>query len=244
MADFQQFGFGENDSNIGNKGKRLKMDKGEVARLSFLWWPGLDEGKPNLDAPSPGFVAADRQYLKGVGYFINKGPEYTKLAGEPGKKRINTIVVKWPVLRNGKLDAQAIQDGAFEVIYWVFDPNKYDEIKPIHGDWHFGSHDLKIKCTDAGFQKMSFSPCPDSVLRKFMGKGMDHPLVKQIIEAGQVLLPSVRDEIARDMSIEQIREKLAGGGGGGGGGAVPSQPVNDAATTEDIDEALDDLLDD
>jgi len=238
---FQQFGFGQDDSNIGNKGKRLKMDKGEIARISFLWWPGLDEGEPNLDAPTPGFVAGDRAFMKGVGYFINKGPEYTKIAGEPPKKRINTIIVKWPTTRTGKLDAQAIQDGAFEVMYWVFDPNKYDEIKPVHMDWPFGKHDLKINCSDAGFQKMSFSPYPDSVLRKFLEKGLDHPLVKQIIKSGQALLADVRNEIGKDMTIEQIREKLTGGGGGG---AAPSQPVNDSVATDDIDDALGDLLDD
>ncbi len=240
MSDgFQQFGFGENDGGVGKKGKRLKMDKGEVARISFLWWPGLAEGKLDLDAPTPGFVGAPRHYLKGVGYFINKGPEYTKLAGEPAKMRINTIIVKWPTLRSGKIDSEAIQKGEFDVIYWVFDEGKYDEIKPVHQEWPLGKHDLTIKCTDAGFQKMSFSPCKESILRKFMEKGEDHPLVKKIVEAGQALLPGVNDEIGRTMSLDAIREKLTGGGGGGGG----ASPVTDTVATAEIDDALDDLLD-
>jgi len=244
MTDgFQQFGFGSNDTNVGRKGARLKMDKGEVARISFLWWPGLADGTPNLDSPTPGFVGAPRHYLKGVGYFINQGPEYTTLAGEPAKMRINTILVKWPMLKSGKLDADEIKAGNFEVIYWVFDEGKYDEIKPIHAEWPLGQHDLQIKCSDAGFQKMSFSPCKDSVLRKLLTKGADSPLVKQIIEAGQGLLPGVNSEIGKTLSLDQIREKLAGGSGtstGGGGGS----PVNDSAATEDIDDALEDLLDD
>jgi rubredoxin len=247
MSGFQQFGFGENDTRVGGgKGKRLKMDKGEVARVSFLWWPGLAEGKPDLDAPTPGFTGAPRHYLKGVGYFINQGPEYTSLAGEAAKMRINTIIVKWPMTRQGKLDAEAIQRGDFQVLYWVFDPDKYDEIKPIHGEWHFGSHDLKIKCTDAGFQKMSFSPTKDSILRKLIEKGgLDSPLVEQILKEGQSLLAGVNDEIGKVMSLDTIRQKLAeNGGAAGGGSATGSGPVNDAAATEDIDEALDDLLDD
>jgi len=238
MSDYEQFGFGDGDAKVGVKGGRLKMDKNEIARCSFLWWPGLEDGTPDLDATSPGFVAANRSYMKGVGYFISKGPEYVKIAGEPPKQRINTILVKWPVNKLGKIDVEAIQKGMFEVIYWVFDPNKYAEIKPIHADWHFGSHDLKITCTEAGFQKMNFSPCPDNILRKFLAKGVDHPLVQQIIEAGQALLVNVKNEIGRDLSIDQIKEKL-----GGGGGAV-SSPVADVAATEDIDEALGDLLED
>jgi len=243
MSGFQQFGFGQNDSNVGRKKGRLKMDKGEVARVSFIWWPGLADGKPDMDAPTPNFTGAPRHYLKGVGYFINQGPEYTKIAGEAPKTRINTIIVKWPMRSNGKLDAEGIQNGDFEVLYWVFDEGKYDEIKPIHGEWPLGEHDLKITCTEAGFQKMSFSPCKDSVLRRLMGKGTDNPLVQQLIERAQALLPGVNDEVGRMLTIDQIRDKLAGGGGGGGGGGS-SSPVNDAAATEEIDEALDDLLDD
>jgi len=241
---FQQFGFGQDDKDVGGgKGKRLKMDKGEVARISFLWWPGLAEGEPDLDALTPGFTSAPRHYLKGVGYFINQGPEFTKIAGEAAKTRINTLIVKWPMKRNGKLDAEGIQSGDFQIMYWVFDPEKYGEIKPIHADWHFGSHDLKIKCTDAGYQKMSFSPCKDSVLRKLMEKGKDSPLVQQILEEGQSHLPGIEKEIGRMMSLDTIREKLAGQAGGGGQ-ATGSGPVNDAAATEDIDDALDDILDD
>ena len=243
MSDgFQQFGFGDNDGNIGKKGKRLKMDKGETVRISFLWWPGLAEGNPNLDAPTPGFVSAPRHYLKGVGYFINQGPAYTQIAGEPAKKRINTIIVKWPLLSSGKLDAEGIQEGNFEVMYWVFDEGKYDEIKPIHAEWPLGSHDLKITCSDAGFQKMSFSPCKDSVLRKVLSKGLDGPLVKALIEEAQNFLPDVNNEIGKIMTLDQIREKLGGGTGGGGGGGGGGGLVADAAATEDIDEALDDLL--
>ena len=147
------------------------------------------------------------------------------------------------MLASGKLDAEGIQDGHFEVMYWVFDEGKYDEIKPIQAEWPLGSHDLKIKCTDAGFQKMSFSPCRDSVLRKLLSKGTDNPLIKKLLDEAQGLLPNVNTEIGRILSLDQIREKIGGGGGGGAPGGGGGSPVTDAAATEDIDEALDDLLD-
>ena len=241
MSDYQQFGFGDNDGNIGKKGRRLKMDKNELTRISFLLWPGLDKGEPDLDAKSPGFIAADRLFIKGVGYVLARTPDFTKIAGEAPKKRINTIIVKWPLDKNGQIDSEGIKDGEYEVMFWVFDPNKYDELKPIHSDWHFGSHDLKIKCTDAGFQKMSFSPCPDNVFRRFLDRNPKHELVLSIIEAARNLLPLVRDELGKDMTLDQIREKMTGGSGGGGS---PSAPVEDSAVTEDIDSALSDLFDD
>lgn len=240
MSGFQQFGFNDNDNAVGKKGKRFKMDKNETARISFVWWPGLDDGKPDLDAKTPKFTGANRHFMKGVGYFINKGPEYTKIAGEAPKMRIATIIVKWPMRSTGKLDTEAISEGSFEVLPWVFDEGKYDKIKPIHGEWPLGTHDLKVHCESAQYQEMSFSPCRDSVLRKLMEK-VDNPLTAKIIEQAQAIGGRIRDEIGRDMSLEAIRDKLAGGGGGAGGGGS-SSPVVDPQSSEEIDDALDKLL--
>lgn len=236
---FQQFGFGENDTGVGKKGKRFKMDKGEEARISFIWWAGLDKGKPDLKAATPMFIGGPRHYMKGVGYFMNKGPEYTKIAGEAPKMRINTLIVKWPLTSGGKLDAEAISAGKFEVLHFVMDDGKYDEIKPIHAEWHLGAHDIKVKCSDAQFQKMSFSPTKDSVLAKLAEK-QDSPLWLNLIVAAQTMLADVADEVGRDMTLDQIREKLAGGGGGASAGGGGTGVVG--AASEELDDALDKFL--
>lgn len=237
---FQQFGFGDNDGGIGKKGKKLKMDKGETVRLSFVWWPGLDKGKPDLKAQTPVFIGGPRHYMKGVGYFMNNGPEFTKIAGEAPKTRICTLVVKWPLKAGGKLDAEAIAEGKFDVLYFVFDDGKYDELKPIHNEWSFGAHDLKITCSDAQFQKMSFSPTKDSVLAKLAEKP-DGALWTDLIKQAQAMLANAQEEVGRNMTIDQIREKLATGGGTGGGSATGSGVTG--AASEDMDEALDKFLD-
>lgn len=254
MTGFQTFGFGQNDNNIGKKGKRFKLDKGASARIGFVWWPGLDQGNPNLAAPTPSFVGGPRHYMKGVGYFINKGPEYTKIAGEPPKTRIATIIVVWPTKSNGKLDTDAIQAAAkkaageagfedatdIEVMGWVFDDQKYDALRPIHGEWHLGGHDITVNCTDAQYQKMTFSPCKESVFKSLLDKQKDSALVKKIIADAQAIASNIKDDIGREMTIEQIREKLAGGSGGSSSSAVTGgSPVGG---NEEIDGALENLL--
>jgi len=234
---FQQFGFGEKDEGFGRKSKRLKMEKGEEARISFIWWPGLDKGKPNLQAATPIFVGGPRHYLKGVGYFMNKGPEYTKIAGEAPKMRINTIIVKWPS-KGGKTDQEAIKEGNFEVLYWIMDDGKYDELKPIHQEWPFGAHDLKLKCSDAQFQKMSFSPTKDSVLAA-LALHPESTVWQSLVASAQAFIAGAQDEIGKEMTLDQIREKLAGGGGGGGGGGSAV-----SAVSGDMDEALNNFLED
>lgn len=253
MSGFQQFGFGQGDEKIGKKGKRFKLDKGATARIGFIWWPGLDKGEPKLDAPTPNFVGGPRHYMKGVGYFINKGPEYTKIAGEAPKTRIATLIVVWPIKPNGKLDTDAIQAAAkkagdpehadakdIDVMGWVFDDQKYEALKPIHGEWHLGAHDLTVNCTDAQYQKMTFSPCKDSVFKSLFEKSKDGALVQKLIADALGIAANIRDDIGREMTIEQIREKIAGGGTGGSTNAVTGgSPV---AGNEEIDGALEDLL--
>lgn len=241
---FETFGFGEGDRSIGAKTKRLKLDANQTARISFLWWPGLDEGAPRMDASTPTFVGAPRHYLKGVGYFINNGPAYTDIAGEAPKMRINTIVVSWPMV-GSKLNKAALENGDFgDVMYWVMADTRYKELAAIHSEWPLGNHDIIIQCSDAQYQKMTFQPARENLLRGFIeSKGYNHELVKAIIDQGKRLLPTVRDEIGRDMTIDQIREKLAGAPAGVGGGGKPGgSPVGGAAVDGEIDEALDSLL--
>jgi hypothetical protein len=78
-------------------------------------------------------------------------------------------------------------------------------------------------------QKNLFRGLLDSKSKKMKERGAE------IISAVQTLVPSIRDEIARDLTLDQIREKL------GGISAAPGD--NGAADVGDVDDILDDLLD-
>ena len=239
---FRTFGFGKDDDNVGKGGKvaKFKAKQGETYRISFINWPGLAEGTPNFDAETPMFEGDHMNFIKGVGRVLNRGPEYTRIAGEPPKLRIMGIIAVWLTTKKGQIDAQAIQDGDVEVFMWDLPETKYADLKPIHQEWHFGSHDLRATCTKADWQEMTFGPCKDSLIRKVFENDKLKAARDSILAAAQELLPKMRPEIGREMTIDQIREKLAGAGGGGGGGA--SNQLADPGTTEDIDGLVDDLL--
>lgn len=233
---FQQFGFGRNDDQIGNNKKRFKAEAGRRYRVSFAWWRGIEEGSPDLNADGPEFVGAPANYIPGVGYIINRGPEYTKLAGgEPPRMKIATIIVVWPMDSKGNLDKHGIANGDFDVQPWVFGQDKYKALEPVHKEFHFGEHDVTISCTDTQYQKMTFSPCKDSLLSKLQAKG--GPLWKSIVDQAQLLATGIQNEIGREMSLDDLREKLSGSGGNA---AAPTTSV----ATEDIDNLVDNLLDD
>jgi hypothetical protein len=240
MSGFQEFLMGTNDDGMSGDKKRFKMETGQTARISIAWWPTtVVDGVTVLDmTKAPKFIAAQRHFMKGVGYFINEGPEFTKIAGEPPKLRIATIILVWPTNNKGVLDKEAIKNGSFDVVPWVLDSSKYETIKPIHEEWHLGEVDLTVKCQDAGFQKLTFSPCKNSLLRDFMSRGASaKAIVDKIVSQVQNLSANLGNEIGRKMTLDQIREKIQGGGGASMG------VIGESESTDEIDGLVDDILD-
>ena len=239
MSDFiQQFGFGQGDRGIGQQSKRFKGEGGKRYRISFAWWEGIEDGTPNFEGETPQFVGGRRLYIPNVGYVFDKGPEYAKYAPDGARTSIATIIVVWPTMSNGKLDEDLFKRGDFDVMPWVFGQNKYRDLEPNHANFHFGTNDLVINCTDSQYQKMSFVSAPDNLFRevvegkfakKMQGRGAD------LMSDVQGLVGNITGEIARDMTLDQIREKMGG---------ATTTPVDDNGSVGDVDDMLSDLLDD
>ena len=250
-----EFGFDE-DSNLGNKIRRFKGNLNERYRFSFAWWKGSDQRKPQFtpDNPeaspcSPKFIAAKRFYVPGVGYFMDKGPEYQKIAGAtgPGKVNVATLIISWPIDEKGNLNKTRFNEGAFQVYPWIFSKDKYDTIKQNHDQFPLGLHDLSALCTDANFQKMTFTPCRENLFAKLIEKSpeMASKIHDQVIE----LIAALPNELAQDLTIDEIKTRLAKAGGaqpgkfedsgrsGGGAARAPS-----LASSSDFDAMLDDLV--
>jgi hypothetical protein len=240
MSDFiQQFGFGQGDRGIGQQSKRFKGEGGKRYRISFAWWEGIEDGTPNFEGETPQFVGGRRLYIPNVGYVFDKGPEYAKYAPDGARTSIATIIVVWPTMSNGKLDEDLFKRGDFDVMPWVFGQNKYRDLEPNHANFHFGTNDLVINCTDSQYQKMSFVSAQKNLFAGLLASKSKKMQERgaEIIQAVSALVPAIRDEIARDLTLDQIREKLGG---------ISASPTGDngAADVGDVDDILDDLLDD
>lgn len=240
MSGFLEFGFGEND-NAARSGKteKFKGETGRSYRLSFCWWPGSDASTPDLDAKTPKFVGAKRFYFEGVGYVIDGGPEFSKVANGPSRMAIATVVVQWPMDASGQIDMARVKACDFKVLPWIFSQDKYKTLTPLHNEFPFGGHDITVTCSDAKFQKMTFAPCKDSLLRKFIASDKDS--AKKVAEyiTGQTagIITNIQSDLGREMSIDTLRDKLSGGG------SSPMSVTSTSAATEDIDGLVDDILD-
>ena len=137
----------------------------------------------------------------------------------------------------GTLDANRFAAGQFEVMPWIMSTDKYRAVEARHKEFPLGCHDMTLACTDSQYQKIDISPCKEGLFRKLLEKNPSR--AKQIIDAAAAVASTLSRDIAQDLSLDQIREKLGKGGGaspvGGGGGPV-------ASNSADFDGMLDDIL--
>jgi len=229
--------FGENDEQLGAAIKRFKAKGGENYRMSLAWWE-IDASGALIMEGTPKFKAAMRHYFPGIGYVLHKGPEFTKLSGDEPRVAIATVVILWPTDRDGQLDEAKFKAHQGEVMIWAISREKYNQLKRIAANgFPFSEFDLSVSCTDTQYQKMSFTPIAGGLLKKIMES--TNPKIKEwaakiiglLKEAGD----KVASELAKDLTLQQLRERLQGGDGG---------PVSatGAVATEDVDNMIDDIL--
>jgi hypothetical protein len=240
------FTFGSGDTHIGSKVKAWKAEGGNIYRASFAWWPTDAEGKPDLGdretGKAPNFAGGPTNFIQGVGYIMNEGAEYTKLAGEPPRQRITTPIILWPTDKKGTLDKDRLGRGDFEVRPWVISGDKYRNLEQIHREFAFSNHDITIKCEEGGaqFQKLTFTPCKENLFRQFLENPKAAAFVKRILDETDAIVANIQEFVGRRMTISQIREKLAGGGGAN----TPVRDAgDDAVSTADIESITAGLLD-
>jgi len=228
------FEFDSGDDNLGGDIRAWKAKEGEKYHISVVWWPGSEEGTPDLDAKSPRFSGALRHYKAGVGYFLNKGAEYTKLAAEKPSQAIVTIIALWPINSKGQVDKARLMEKEYDIRPWVFSRQKYGILKTRHAEFPLGEHDLKIKCEDTQYQSLDISPAKNNLFRQLQSS--TEPKLKEVFEdivkKAQELITDIDSHMGRDMTLDELREAL---------GLSVSKPAESLTSDVEIDELLDDL---
>ena len=236
MSAIFEMGFGVNDEETKTTSDKFKAKKGETYRVSFANWP-LKDGSLDLSSPTPLFKSGKRLYHPNVGYFLDHGPEFQRLAdGKPGKLQIATVIVVWPLDGEQEIDKEKVKQGKIQILTWVLSKDKYQELAGKHRKRHFGSHDLEIYCEDEKFQKMKFDTYNESALKGLLESTnpKNQKLISTIVSKIQNAAQNLDSQIARDMSLEDIKAKLSG---------EPSAPVaNKSASASEVDDEMESFL--
>jgi hypothetical protein len=236
MSGFSTFELGGASTILSAKSARWKPQKGKY-RVSFVTLPGIENGHPDHNAKAPLFKGGRRLYHKDVGYFIDHGPEYAKLAGEPSKVAIATVIVLWPTDANGVIDMNRLKKGEFDPKSWIFSLDKYRQLEAIQTEFPLTQHDVTITVTDPQFHKMSFAPCKDNLFTAIKAK--EPNLYASVVEVVKDIYSRLQDDVAQDLTLDQVREKLSGAGG-----ATSPVAKSGFSSSFSADDVLSNVLDD
>ena len=231
MSGFAEFSLGGSAPILSAGKSRWKPEKGKY-RVSFVALPGLDQGSVQFkdadgNPSNPIFKGGRRLYKQGVGYFLDHGPEYQKIAGGPSKLSIATTLVFWPTDTNGVLDKTRFANGEYEVKTWVFSLDKYKQLEAINAEFPLSQHDLNIHVTDAQYHKMTFAPTKESLFAKLAES--QPSIFSGVVSNSKASFVNLQNDIAQDMTLDQIREKLSGevGGSPTGGSSTFDSKIGD-----------------
>jgi len=239
MSDgFLDFSIGEGDSRIGKKTERFKAESNRTYRASFVWLTNTDSnGNPTADS-APRFTGCERIYKNGVGYVLVKDSNRATmidLLGSQPKQTIATIICVWPTDKDGDLDVNAFKSGkGWNVSPWIFSADKYKEIGRNHKRFPLTKHDLSMACSDAQFQKLTFTPEGENLFMKLLNSDNAklQEVGRQILADVNRVAESLQRDLARDMTADQVREAL---------GETVDTPTGNHTST-DVDNLLSDIL--
>lgn len=252
MSDmYQSFGFGKNDGGISTRNESFKGEKNGNYRLGFVWWAGMESGNfsPSMmdpgegqaeDSSTPQFIGAPRHYIQGVGYVINKGPEFTRLAGKAPKTMVATIIVNWP-LEKGKATKESLFSRKPDVMPWIFSMDKYERLKKMHlSGYPMNDWDLMAECEDPQFQKFNFLPAKGNLFKEMLkSSGKDgQELAQYILERVRMIAPNLGRALGMDLTIDQLRERM------GGESSSPVGNSSSVAGAGQVEDLIGSMLDD
>lgn len=236
LTGFSTFTFDEGDDKVGVKSNRFKAKDGETYRASFIWYPGTEEGTPDY-TKNPRYIGCKRGYRDGVGYFLTSSPELEKLSQNPPKPVVGTVIVLWPTDRKGDVDKARLQAGDFAVNSFVFSEEKYQDLKSKNAEFAFGKHDVKITCTDAQYQKLTFTPCSNSLLETIRDKKPE--VYARILDEVRLAIEALPGEMAQNLTVQQVHDKIAKKNGGQGVGGPSAKTTG---ITRGVSASVDDLI--
>jgi len=236
MSGFTTFGLGSSNPVLATNKSRWKPEKGNY-RVSFVALTGIEDKNPSFEANSQILLDhVKRLYVQGVGYFIDHGPEYQRLAPTSKPKvAIATTLAFWPVNGQGKVDMARIENGEYEIKVWIMSLDKYEQLVAIHQEYPLTVHDLKINVTDPQFHKMSFTNARESVYKVL--KDTKPEIFKKVVDVAHAVHTNIRSELAQDLTLDQIRQKLSGDT------VSPLGTPSMGSSALDADDVLDSVLD-
>lgn len=186
----------------------IELFKGRKGYTDRVGFPLLGKGKDGELVPFT--LKARVHYNSETGTFLclSSGDEQAdccKRLGSPGL-RFGTILVQYLTDKNGTLK----KPGGYDLKFWFFSDKKFDKLRSVNSEYSLAQKDLKISCTNQEFQHLDMMPCKEAVWQ------LKESLKVKIQEDAEKLKPQLKKMLARNKTLEQVREDLGISSGGSG----------------------------
>jgi len=186
--DFDDYTFGASFEDTTLQGSKLEFYKGQQGktdRLAIL-----------LTQP----IGVRIHYINGNFVCLTKGngPQQfcCEKLGMPGL-RFGTIVAQYLTDNSGKV----LDPNKYVLKAWMLSESKFFDLRLINSEYPLSELDLKVTCEEAGFQKLKFIPCRDSLIRM-------QPNIDSILKQVKLLEPKIKTKIAQKITLDEYKSKL------------------------------------
>jgi len=188
MAGVMHFGDDE-DTVKGYSFKSFKGKEGQKERIGFVW----------EDDPKKLFSGVPVHYSDK--YFICKSTDEKKAVcctysydGNKPRWRVGAVIAIYKMEGN--------KPTGYKLMPWVFTDKMYQKLKTAGQEFPLAKHDVWLTCTNEKYQTMDINSCRESIWQA------KPELRKKIAEEALVIKKEVEDNLAQDLSIEEIKELL------------------------------------
>lgn len=240
MPSFEKLDFSKPISKFTSTKWKPKKGKYRVSVGNIQGW---DKLAPNFSEQAiPDVQRCEVLYKQGVGSFYCNAPksEYLKLAGATKPQiKVPFTLIFWPTDANGQVDKERLRNGEFEVKYYPMSADKFNQLIEIHSEGSLALYDIKISVLDEQFHKMNFVSCRESLYQAISKK--DENLFKTIATEVKGVHGEVFNDLAQDLTLEEIREKLSGEVGSPIGDSFSSSSFDANDVLTNVLDELDDL---
>jgi hypothetical protein len=178
-----------------------------------------------LDTSEARVKTVTASFKKDLGYVAwpkTLTPEEMKVWNKVGEKRdyVVTLLLIYPTDREGEVDKDSLGK-KWQIKPWRFSPDKYDVLRKINrglqeGGGTLSGIDLHMSCTDTNYQKITITQAGPAIYLR------NEPFKRRILEKAVTLYSKLSP--FREMSTDELREKL--GLPGGGGTAAPGSDIS------------------
>jgi len=128
----------------------------EILSSQFEFYAGKKGRTDRLSFPMANVKYCDVHYLEGYFKCHSLDGSVAECCTELGAptQRVGTVALVYHTDKNGVLKSPT----SYELIPWIFGPDKFNQIKAFHGDFPVSTNDVKVTCTEEKYQRLTIVP--------------------------------------------------------------------------------------